>query len=138
MTEDIRWLQRFANFEKAYLLLKEVCDRGVASLSQLEQEGAVQRFEGAFELAWKTLRDFLEHSGRIVSPVSPRDVIKEAFAAEVLPDGQVWIDMMMHRNLISHTYDVQAFESLLVTVEERYVGAMGELYGFFNSKKMDQ
>jgi len=29
-------------------------------------------------------------------------VIKEAFAAKIITDGQVWVDMMLHRNLLSH------------------------------------
>ncbi|MGE0824525.1 MAG: nucleotidyltransferase substrate binding protein [Candidatus Binatia bacterium] len=54
MNSDIRWKQRFDNFDRAFVLLREVYDRGVDSLSQLEKEGAIQRFEVAFELAWKT------------------------------------------------------------------------------------
>jgi nucleotidyltransferase substrate binding protein (TIGR01987 family) len=103
MNSDIRWKQRFDNFDRAFVLLREVCDRGVTSLSQLEKEGAIQRFEVAFELAWKTLKDYLEESGMVVNPVTPRNVIKEAFAAKLLEDAQVWIDMMLHRNLLSHT-----------------------------------
>jgi hypothetical protein len=48
---DIRWIQRFDNFDRAFVLLREGCDRGIESLSQLEKEGAIQRFEVAFELA---------------------------------------------------------------------------------------
>ena len=87
MQSDVRWKQRFDNFDRAFVPLREVCDRGVASLSQLEKEGAIQRFEVAFELAWKTLKDYLEESGIVVNPATPRSVIKEAFAAKLLDDG---------------------------------------------------
>ena len=103
MNSDIRWKQRFDNFYRAFVLLREVCDRGVDSLSQLEKEGAIQRFEVAFELAWKTLKDYLEENGVVTNPVTPRNIIEEAFAAKLLEDAQVWIDMMLHRNLLSHT-----------------------------------
>jgi hypothetical protein len=66
---------RNPNFDRPFVLLREVCERGVASLSQLEREGAVQRFEFAFELAWKTLKDYLEENGVIVDPVTPCNVI---------------------------------------------------------------
>ncbi|MGE0683553.1 MAG: nucleotidyltransferase substrate binding protein [Candidatus Binatia bacterium] len=59
--------------------------------------------ENAFELAWKTLKDYLEESGIVVNPVTPRNTIKEAFAAKSLEDAQVWIDMMLHRNLLGLT-----------------------------------
>jgi nucleotidyltransferase substrate binding protein (TIGR01987 family) len=130
MNSDIRWKQRFDNFDRAFALLREVCDRGVDSLSQLEKEGAIQRFEVAFELAWKTLKDYLEESGVVVNPVTPRNVIKEAFAAKMLEDAQVWIDMMLHRNLLSHTYDITVFEAVLRTVAERYFPAFDRLHEF--------
>ncbi len=140
MNSDIRWKQRFDNFDRAFVLLREVCDRGVDSLSQLEKEGAIQRFEVAFELAWKTLKDYLEESGVVVNPMTPRNVIKEAFAAKLLQDAedaQVWIDMMLHRNLLSHTYDIEVFEVVLQTVVERYFPAFDRLHEFFLSRRVE-
>jgi nucleotidyltransferase substrate binding protein (TIGR01987 family) len=137
MNSDIRWKQRFDNFDRAFVLLREVCDRGVDSLSQLEKEGAIQRFEVAFELAWKTLKDYLEESGVVVNPVTPRNVIKEAFAAKLLEDAQVWIDMMLHRNLLSHTYDIKVFETVLHVVAERYFSAFDRLHEFFLTRSIE-
>jgi len=99
----------------------------------LEKEGAIQRFEVAFELAWKTLKDYLEENGIIVNPVTPRNVIKEAFAAKLLEDAQVWVDMMLHRNLLSHIYDIKVFE----TVAERYFPAFEHLHEFFLTRSMN-
>ena len=82
--KDIRWKQRFENFSKAFKQLDEAI-KVYPNLSDLEKEGLVQRFEYTFELAWKTLKDYLESKGVIVS--FPRDVIKEAFAAQVVEDG---------------------------------------------------
>lgn len=137
MNSDIRWKQRFDNFDRAFVLLREVCDRGVDSLSQLEKEGAIQRFEVTFELAWKTLKDYLEESGVVVNPVTPRNVIKEAFAAKLLEDAQVWVDLMLHRNLLSRTCDITVFEAALRTVAERYFPAFDCLHEFFLLKKIE-
>jgi Nucleotidyltransferase substrate binding protein like len=65
------------------VLLREALENGPGVLSVLEKEGVIQRFEYAFELAWKTIKDFLEVEGLVVSPVTPRQVIKDAFAAKV-------------------------------------------------------
>ena len=109
MTNDIRWKQRFQNFDRGVVLLREALENGPSALSALEKEGVIQRFEYTFELAWKTIKDFLEAGGLDISPITPRQVIKEAFAAKVLADGQAWIDMLDHRNLLSHTYDHSVF-----------------------------
>jgi len=134
---DIRWKQRFKNFDRAFVLLREVFDSGIDNLSQLEKEGLVQRFEFTYELAWKTLRDYLEENGLIVNPVTPRNVIKEAFAAKILDDGQVWIDMMLHRNLLSHTYDSKAFEKVIEAVGLRYLAAFDRLHSWLMEKMID-
>jgi len=125
---DIRWKQRFTNFDRAVVLLREPIERGLDSLSALEKEGMIQRFEFAMELAWKTLKDYLEHEGTVVTPATPRRVIKEAFAARIIEDGQVWIDMLDHRNLLAHTYDSAAFETAVEAIRDRYQPALENLH----------
>ena len=83
MTTDIRWKQRFQNFDRGFVLLREALESGPSALSALEKEGVIQRFEYTFELAWKTIKDFLEAGGLVVSPITPRQVIKEEVAPVV-------------------------------------------------------
>jgi len=124
---DIRWQQRFENFDRALSLLREALARGPSSLNPLEKEGVVQRFEYTLELAWKTIKDYLEESGVMLAAVTPRQVIKDAFAARVLADGQTWIDMIDHRNLLSHTYDPANFEEAVEAIHDRYLAAFGQV-----------
>ena len=124
---DIRWKQRFQNFDRAVVLLREPIERGIETLSALEKEGTIQRFEFVLELAWKTLRDYLEYEGRIISPVTARNAVKEAFAAKILPDGQVWVAMIDHRNLLSHTYDSKTFDEAVLAIRDRYQPAIEHL-----------
>ena len=128
MTNDIRWKQRFQNFDRGVVMLREALENGPAALSALEKEGVIHRFEYTFELAWKTLKDFLEAGGLVISPVTPRQVIKDAFAAKVLADGQAWVDMLDHRNLLSHTYDRAVFETAVDAIAARYLPAMESLH----------
>ncbi len=136
MTQDIRWQQRFQNFDRAIVLLREPIERGVDSLSALEKEGTIQRFEFAVELAWKTLKDYLEFQGQIIATLTPRSVIKTAFAARILVDGQVWIDMLDHRNLLSHTYDESTFDRAVIAIRDRYMAALEELHGWFLERRV--
>ena len=85
---DIRWQQRFDNFARALALLREALARGPVVLNQLEKKGVVQRFEYTLELAWKTVKDYLEESGVVLTAITPRQVVKDAFAAKILADGQ--------------------------------------------------
>ncbi len=101
MEQDIRWKQRFANFEKALLFLKSGCEQ--TSWTQLEEAGIVQAFEFSFELAWKTLKDYLHQKG--VFSQFPRDLIKDGFQLQILKDGATWLKMLDKRNELSHTYN---------------------------------
>src|SRR5690625_1248859 len=104
--KEMRWRQRFQNFRKAYNQLDEAMIR-VDQLNTLEKEGLIHRFEYTFELAWKTLKDYLE--SQEVDAGYPREVIKSAFHYGLINDGEVWMDMLEKRNLLAHTYDETRF-----------------------------
>jgi nucleotidyltransferase substrate binding protein (TIGR01987 family) len=132
---DIRWQQRLQNFERALGLLTEALQGGPAALNQLEKEGVVQRFEYTLELAWKTLKDYLEESGIVLNAITPRQVIKDTYAARILDDGQTWIDMIDHRNLLSHTYDPVNFEEAVEAIHDRYLTALSQVRDLLATKR---
>ena len=131
---DIRWKQRFQNYNRALFLLSDALKDGSEKLSLLEKEGTLQRFGFTFELAWKLMKDYLEESGIIINPITPKQVIKQAFTAKIISDGQVWIDMLLSRNLMSHTYDFIKFEAIAKDVEQKYLTSMKQLEKFFATK----
>lgn len=115
------------------MLLREAL-ADVGSLSPLEKEGAVQRFEFTFELAWKTLKDYLEDNGIVPDQITPSTVIKQAFAANIISDGQLWIDMLRCRNLMSRTYDEAVFDHAVREMAARFQRGLDELYDFLKGK----
>ena len=123
MSKEVRWKQRFENLRKAFALLDEAAQR--PELSRLEKEGLIQRFEYTFELSWKTLKDYLESQG--VTATFPRDVLKEAFRAGVIENGEVWLEMLEKRNQLSHTYDEKTFEASVSAVRDRFFPAVARL-----------
>jgi len=131
---DIRWKQRFTNLDQAYRLLAEALNRGTANLNQLEREGLTQRFEFTFELAWKTLKDYLDESGITLPIGTPREVIKTAFAANIIDDGPLWLSMLDHRYLLSHTYDEQRFDEAVRAIDQKYNTLLRSLMEFFESR----
>ena len=134
MSDAARWKQRFENFERAFLLLQEAFEEDAAAMSDLEKEGAIQRFEYTFELAWKTLKDYLIYSGVVFDQITPRSVIKQAFAAKIVRDGQTWINMLEQRNLMSHTYNRQTFETVFGSISQEYLVALEEVFAWLKDK----
>ncbi len=128
---DIRWKQRFENFEKAFGQLDAAVQK-FDSLDDLSKEGLVQRFEYTFELAWKTLKDFLESQGEEVK--FAREVIKKAFYTEIITDGELWLDMLQKRNLMAHTYNESYFHEVVNTIVTKYFTEVKQLVSFFKAQ----
>ena len=120
MERDTRWKQRLDNFSNAVKLLQEVESLDLKKLSQLEKEGIIQRFEYTLELAWKTLKDKMEFDGLILDRISPKVVIKEAFQTKYIEQIDIWLEMINDRNLLSHSYDLETFESVIPDIRMSY------------------
>ncbi len=137
MNREVRWHYRYHNFSRAYTLLREATERDVSELNQLEREGVIQRFEYTFELAWNTLKDRLEYGGIVLTEVTPRNVIRQAFTARLIPDAETWTDMLVDRNLMSHTYDFARFEAVIQSIRNRYLAVLDDLYLRLGMELMD-
>ncbi|MCL2249987.1 MAG: nucleotidyltransferase substrate binding protein [Oscillospiraceae bacterium] len=131
--QDIRWEQRFSNLSKACALLSEIHGYELERTLPIIREGFIQRFEITFDLSWKTLKDYLDYLGHNVQP-SPRPVIKDAFSASLIKDGQVFIDMLDARNLMSHTYDEETFSKIFLQIKQEFEPALHTLCEFLRSK----
>lgn len=132
---DIRWKQRFDHFDKAYATLADALGRDPDTLSDLEKMGCVQAFELTFELAWKTLKDYLVYEGVDLSPPTPRTAIKEGVAFDIIGDGQIWIDMQNERNLTTHTYHHDLLEKSVGRIRTIYFPAIAALHDFFQGRR---
>jgi nucleotidyltransferase substrate binding protein (TIGR01987 family) len=127
MTQDIRWKQRFENFQRAFKQLSLAMDlKAQRPLSDLEQQGLIQGFEFTHELAWNVLKDYLEMEG-IQGLVGSRSTAREAFKRGLVMDGEVWMDMIEKRNLSSHTYNKAVALTLVESIAKRYYPAFSEL-----------
>ncbi len=124
-TEPPRWHYRFANYRRAFLLLQEALDE--PELTQLEQEGTIQRFEYTMELAWKVMKDYLEAQNLVLRQVTPKAVIRAASEAQLIDDAEAWMDALDDRNRMSHTYDSAHFEEVLDNIRDFYLTPMDDL-----------
>jgi len=126
--QDIRWIQRFENFKRVFILLREAMDNDMAQLSQLEKEGIIQRFEYTFELAWKVLKDKMEDDGVVLDKISPKAVVRQAFNAKYIQNAEIWLKMIGDRNLMSHTYDFAKFEVVIQSIADDYLPLLDSWY----------
>lgn len=125
--QDIRWIQRLSHYRRALAKLQEAVQLAQRrSLSELEQQGLIHAFEFTHELAWKTLKDFLESRG--VQPLyGSRDTTREAFKQGLLQDGEAWMQMIESRNLTSHTYNEQVAQQVVDSVIQLYFSQLQAL-----------
>lgn len=126
MNNELRWQQRFANFDKAYRNFIQIADYQLEDLSNLEKEGFVQRFEYTLELAWKTLKDYLLEQGFDLA--SPKEVIRQAFQNEIITDGEVWMEALSRRNLTSHTYNPAVLEKTLAFLRTEFYPVIEKMH----------
>ena len=136
---DIRWIQRYANFHKACLRLLEVTEGWctIDDLSELEQEGLVQRFEYTFELAWKTLQDLLNYKGYEFMS-GPNGTLKMAFEDGLITDHEGWRKMAKSRNTLSHVYDDEDVRAITLLIFSEYAPLLKELNDDLESLSEDQ
>lgn len=124
-----RWVYRLDNYNRAFLLLREAVEASrVRLLSQLEKEGTIQRFEFTLELAWKTLKDYLEYKGVVLETGTPADVIKAAFANAVIDNGDAWMKALKSRNEMSHIYGQDKFDEVYSAISDAYFDLLKRLH----------
>ncbi len=131
--KDVRWKQRFQNFEKAFLFFEEIVKKD--TYSPIEIGGLVQAFEFTFELAWKTVKDYLYEQG--IETHFPREALKQGFETGIITDGHTWIHMLDKRNEFSHTYNSRVAEQAVDVIRHRYYSAVLQVYQYFK-KRVDE
>ncbi|MBA5249322.1 MAG: nucleotidyltransferase [Gammaproteobacteria bacterium] len=130
MKDDIRYVQRFENFEKSFKLLEQAL--AIKTPTIIEKAGAIQFFESSFELSWKLMKDYLDFSGYRVN--SPRDAIKQAFSMGLISEGSLWLDALNDRNLTVHTYDEAMANEVFQKIKVDYYALLLLLYMAFKGK----
>lgn len=125
LDEDVRWKQRFQNFEKAYHLLEKAMD--IRDPSIFEKAGLIQFFEISLKLSWNVMKEYLESQG--VSELRyPRETIKKAFETGLIENGHEWIRALENRNLTSHTHDEERAQNVVDSIKDSYYLLLRLLY----------
>ena len=124
MNQKTRWEQRLEDLTKTYSRLAEAISQD--DFEELEKDGVIQRFEFTFELAWKTLKDYLEDQG-FTDISSPKKVLRKAFQGGLFQDDEIWLKMLEDRNSLSHLYKQEMSEIVFQKIKNDYTQALGDL-----------
>jgi nucleotidyltransferase substrate binding protein (TIGR01987 family) len=124
MQNDIRWKQRFYNYQKALSQLTKFIEKG--ELSELEEQGIIKAFEYTYELAWKVIKDYYEEQGE-VSIQGSRDALRLAFQRGLITDGDNWMNMIKSRIASVHTYNLEVAQQINQDIHDIYFQLFIEL-----------
>jgi nucleotidyltransferase substrate binding protein (TIGR01987 family) len=116
------------DFSQALLQLDEALQ--LDAESDVIKAGCIQYFEFSFELAWKTVKRIAEEDG-ISECNSPKAALKVAFSNGWINEEDVWLDMLMSRNKMSHTYNAAAALTIYDKLPE-YLVALKQLVAQLN------
>ena len=127
MTQDIRWIQRFSNYKKAFKNLQDAVElASERELSNLEKQGMIQAFEFTYELAWNTIKDFFEYKGE-TDILGSRDAFQLAFKRGLVANGKDLLSTIKSRQLSSHTYHEEYADKIYNDIMTKYCAVFGEL-----------
>ena len=111
------------NYKKALDKLQRIIDE--PEVNDYRLDALIQRFEFTYELAWKLIKAWLEYKG--IEARTPRDCFREAFAADLIQEGEGWMDMLVDRNLTSHTYEEKDARKIGKNIEEVHFLLLSQL-----------
>ncbi|MDR0581485.1 MAG: nucleotidyltransferase substrate binding protein [Prevotellaceae bacterium] len=129
--QDIRWKQRFSNYQKALAQLRKFFAK--ETLNELEQQGLIQAFEYTYELAWNVMKDYLTYEQADLTIMGSRDAIRRAFQRGLIDDGHDWMDMISSRINSAHTYNDATAQDIVAKITRTYF----RLFTLFE-KKMEE
>ena len=137
-SRDIRWVQRAKHFDKAFSQLQEAVELArQRQLSKLEAQGLIQGFEYTHELAWNTLKDFLEERG-VQNLYGSRDTTRAAFRTGLIENGETWMAMIQSRNTTSHTYNEDTASQIVTAILDTYFAEFQTLRATLERLKQEE
>ena len=98
-------MKKFENFCRALNNLKEIEGKS-PPYDAITTAGMVALFEICFEQAWKAMKEILERHGVGEKKIgSPKMIIKQAYAAGMIDDENLWLEVLAARNNVAHSYN---------------------------------
>lgn len=114
---------KFEKFNKAFSTLEAIYLKPTTQ-DRINIDATIQRFEFTFELASKFLKDYFLDKGIVLN--YPKEIIKEAFAANLINNESLWVQMLADRNMTVHTYNEKLADEIYMRIKD-YVPELKKL-----------
>lgn len=119
--KDIRWVQRFSNYNKALRQLEKALEiAGKRELSDLEEQGLIKAFEYTHELSWNVMKDYFQYQGN-TNINGSRDAIRESFEKGLIRNGEDWMETIDSRQRTVHTYNEETANDIVDKITNKYL-----------------
>ncbi len=115
-----KYENKLENFNKALIKLDEVC-KVYEKENDIIRDSIIKRFEITYELAWKTLKEYLENEGIVIDISSPRGVLKKSYQINIIDDEELWLSVIKDRNISTHQYNEEKVIELAEKIIKDYL-----------------
>lgn len=61
---------------------------------------------------------------------TPKSVVREAYKAGIIKNGEIWIEMIDDRNLTSHIYSQSMADDIYLRITKKYFKELDLLFHF--------
>lgn len=102
-------------------------------LTESQARELIINFEVAHELALKLIGKYFQQQGK-GSFSGSRDATVEAFHAELIDDGKVWLDMIIDRIQYNPVYSMNTQAKFLDNIQHSYINSLGKFEEKMNEK----
>lgn len=117
MEQALYYKNKLKHLQQAVSSFAQVVEVDLLKMTSFEQDiyknAAVQKFEYCIELYWKVAKIYLLlYKG--IDESSPKGVLKAFYQESSLQNDEYehLLQMILHRNLLSHLYDQEQFEKI--------------------------
>ena len=126
-------MKKFENFKSNLRVLEKAETEDLSN--EFVKGGIIDKFYIQFELAWKTMKEYLKYEGVSEAKTgSPREIIKSAYKYYDFIDEETWLAMLVDRNDTTHIYDGAAADRLVNKILTTYIPEFKKIEASFEKR----
>jgi len=120
-TPVINWHKRLDDYSEALKELQDYLEElQTRGFSEKLEHKIIRAFELSHEMALNTMMEYFREQGH-QGITGPRDATAEAFHADLIDDGEAWLDMIICRIKASPLYNEDVNKELMDKIAKKFI-----------------